>query len=342
MRFVIAVVASALLALVALVVMVGPSALTGLLSSHETATTNIHPIVEPDKKPIATTTSVVRNETPKVVVQATTTAKVAPQATPQPPVVVPSKTPTAVAQPAVVASEETPEVYFQKAIGQYSALVSAELKKENSYPKNSTGASVTAALHTVEGQQVTAVTFSILKIEEYKVLHGAYPSNFTLKISMPLVTTEYAFTRSADGNSFTLCQNTCIDSKNGFEYGPYAPVLMGVENIQSLFDKKWIAQAMLQGRDEIIMSSLKSIRAEAELKYNANKSFVGICASTALNDVRQASLAPEKVTCSDSTNAAAAEAYLPYKEKYFCVDTTGYFGESAKSKGAGTLSCPQS
>lgn len=342
MKLIIAIVSAILLAGVVLLVMVGPTGLTGLFSSHKTASISVHPIAQSENPPVVASSIAAPTKTQKFLPKATTTEKVVTDTPKQPSAKVSTTTPSTVPQPSVVTSEVNPEIYFQKAIAQYSALVSAELKNKNIYPPNSTSSSVATVLSSAYAQQYTALAFSVFKIEEYKSLYGRYPQNFILKISMPLVTTEYAFTRSADGKTFKLCQSSCIDSKNGIDFQSFDKVLMNVENIQNLFNQKWIIQSNLQARDEIIMSSLKNIRVEAELKYDANKSsYAGVCVSTSLNNARQAALAPEKVICSDSANAAAAEAYLPFREAYFCVDTTGHYAESAKSKGAGALACPQ-
>ncbi|MAZ29865.1 hypothetical protein CL655_01140 [bacterium] len=84
-----------------------------------------------------------------------------------------------------------------------------------------------------------------------------------------------------------------------------------------------------KGADAAIVSSINNMRAQAELYYDDNNSYVNMCSDSNITDAIAAATGAGSAdaTCVDGshvTNAWAIEAQLVASStEYFCVDSTG-------------------
>lgn len=103
-----------------------------------------------------------------------------------------------------------------------------------------------------------------------------------------------------------------------------------------------VKEAQEKGMNAAAKARLANARAEAELYYDQNSSYKGVCSSAdgirnQLADAEDAT--GYKVDCDDTTSAWAAEVKLKSSEGYYCVDSTGSFVAQKKSKGKNATSC---
>lgn len=94
-----------------------------------------------------------------------------------------------------------------------------------------------------------------------------------------------------------------------------------------------------KGEDAAIKSNLNNIRAQAELFYDDNDDYDGVCADT---NVAQGVLAAGG-TCNDSVDEWAAFATLSSaSSSSYCVDSTGKAITTETAIGSTDTSCPAS
>ncbi|MCA9357389.1 hypothetical protein H6784_04340 [Candidatus Nomurabacteria bacterium] len=107
-----------------------------------------------------------------------------------------------------------------------------------------------------------------------------------------------------------------------------------------------------------VMQLISNIRAQAELYLNNNNSYVGVCddsrvielgnsadkfmrisSSKCFGPITKMFMSSEAVqeshfVCNDSIDEYAAEEYVPSRESYYCVDSTGFGGQVQNSLGS--------
>lgn len=93
--------------------------------------------------------------------------------------------------------------------------------------------------------------------------------------------------------------------------------------------------------EELFIVQLDTIQSAEEKSQTTRNSFVGVCER--YQDTLNSASLPRVVLggdiqCTESSTGYAAEVYLPTTGTYYCVDSTGYAGESTMSKGT-ALSC---
>lgn len=99
-----------------------------------------------------------------------------------------------------------------------------------------------------------------------------------------------------------------------------------------------------EARDALIQSDLSSVQTQAKINYgNAGNTYVSICADSfianALTHIRTAvHMVP---ICNSSATAFAASSPLATDgTKFWCVDSTGFDGQTTTPLGASTV-CPK-
>lgn len=96
-----------------------------------------------------------------------------------------------------------------------------------------------------------------------------------------------------------------------------------------------------KANDSSASASMSSLRAAAEIEYDdAGGSYAGVCADT---DVAALLAAADSETgntndCDNAAGAYAAEIQLR-NSNFFCVDSTGFAGVQAATKGATATVC---
>lgn len=92
-----------------------------------------------------------------------------------------------------------------------------------------------------------------------------------------------------------------------------------------------------KGTDAANKSNLNNIRAQAEIVYDDDGNYDGVCADSKVSEAITAAGA----TCNDSTSAWAASVQLKSTASttYYCVDSTGTAQESGTALGTNTV-CP--
>ena len=97
------------------------------------------------------------------------------------------------------------------------------------------------------------------------------------------------------------------------------------------------------GKDASAKGSMTSVRNQAELFYNAGGAYVytAVCADADVAKLLTAATAQtgNAHNCDPAAQAYAAEVELTTPGEFFCVDSTGYAGTLAASKGVATTSC---
>jgi prepilin-type N-terminal cleavage/methylation domain-containing protein len=92
-----------------------------------------------------------------------------------------------------------------------------------------------------------------------------------------------------------------------------------------------------KGADAAIKSNINNARAQAELYYDSDSSYAGVCdtADTGIkNMVVGATSAGGTVTCGDSDDAWALRSTLKASTDSYCVDSTGKVSTSSASIGS--------
>ena len=103
-----------------------------------------------------------------------------------------------------------------------------------------------------------------------------------------------------------------------------------------------VNQARSRGVDAAIKGTMSSLRAQAEIFYDDNGNFGGVCDDPTMtrlsNDViLKAGNDPNAYDCVDSGSAWAASAVLTTNGSVFCVDSSAFAGEVASM--VSTTSC---
>jgi putative hemolysin len=97
--------------------------------------------------------------------------------------------------------------------------------------------------------------------------------------------------------------------------------------------------------DAAIKATLSLMRAGAEIYYDRNSTYKDVCIADEVDYGMKESLAKvkkysgKKFSCKSNAVSWAAEAKIKSSETYYCVDSTGFAGESKKSKGSSATTC---
>ena len=90
-----------------------------------------------------------------------------------------------------------------------------------------------------------------------------------------------------------------------------------------------------KGTDAARKSNLNNIRAQAEIVYDDDGDYDGVCGDSKVGEAVTASSA----TCNDTGTAWAASAPMVSTSTYYCVDSTGSAVENGTALGTKTV-CP--
>lgn len=101
-----------------------------------------------------------------------------------------------------------------------------------------------------------------------------------------------------------------------------------------------------RGRDASIRASMSQMRAQAEIYYDTQNppNYTAVCTGAATNDLdalataAQAQIATPNYDCDPAAQEWAAEISLN-GGGFYCVDSTGFAGNQAASKGGTALAC---
>ena len=100
-----------------------------------------------------------------------------------------------------------------------------------------------------------------------------------------------------------------------------------------------------KGKDASAKGSLSSVRASAEIFYNGTgaNSYLNVCTDPDVDKLLDAAVVQTGKTANCDFTASTGLEYAAEIEllssKFFCVDSSGYSGELAATKGAATTVC---
>jgi len=92
--------------------------------------------------------------------------------------------------------------------------------------------------------------------------------------------------------------------------------------------------ARAKGADSAIKANINNARAQAELFYSENSTYVGVClagTNTILPMLNGANSAGGTATCTSSSTAWAAQSVLKASSNIYCVDSLGAATTTASS-----------